>query len=277
MDNASNRFALFEPRTNYNAVAEVYDRARPSYPDELIDDVLAYAEAPAGARALEIGCGTGQATGSFAARGLELLGLEPAPALAEIARQRLSAHDRVKIVTEAFEAWHVEEPPFDLVYSATAFHWVPRRIRFIKAAQILRPGGTLAVFNAVADATSSALPDPVKRILRRDHDQVQAGEKWPFEKQFQESGSFGRIARRLYAVERSYDGAGLESLLRSLNRFRSLSDSEQGELAGIARAAVDAQGGDLSLKFRVKLIMARRVPDPPRWKSLYRRWLSRSK
>ncbi len=48
-------------RESFDQVAQLYDRARPDYPDALFADILAYAQLPADARILEIGCGSGQA------------------------------------------------------------------------------------------------------------------------------------------------------------------------------------------------------------------------
>ena len=51
-----------ELRRTFDAVADLYEAARPSYPNELFDDLVDLAELKPGARLLEIGCGTGKAT-----------------------------------------------------------------------------------------------------------------------------------------------------------------------------------------------------------------------
>ena len=51
-------------RETFDKDAERYDRARPRYPARMFDDLAAAGVAP-GARVLEIGCGTGQATASL--------------------------------------------------------------------------------------------------------------------------------------------------------------------------------------------------------------------
>ncbi len=50
-------------------MASTYETFRPGYPDELVDEVLAYAGRPL-RTALEIGAGTGKATRAFARRGI---------------------------------------------------------------------------------------------------------------------------------------------------------------------------------------------------------------
>jgi len=49
-------------RETFDTVAALYDRARPRYPSALFDDLADLAGIGSGARVLEIGPGTGQAT-----------------------------------------------------------------------------------------------------------------------------------------------------------------------------------------------------------------------
>ena len=56
----------------FEQVPELYDRARPVYPPDVFDDVVTLAGLGEGARVLEIGCGTGQATLPLAERGFEV-------------------------------------------------------------------------------------------------------------------------------------------------------------------------------------------------------------
>jgi SAM-dependent methyltransferase len=59
-------------RKTFDSAAGLYGRARPAYPDELIDDLVALAQLGRGARLLEIGCGTGIATRPLLERGFEV-------------------------------------------------------------------------------------------------------------------------------------------------------------------------------------------------------------
>ena len=51
----------------FNEVPELYDRVRPTYPDELFADLVAITGMDGHSSVLEVGCGTGQATRSLAA------------------------------------------------------------------------------------------------------------------------------------------------------------------------------------------------------------------
>ena len=60
------------------------------------------------------------------------------------------------MLASPFEDWPLEEETFELVVSATAFHWVDPAIRYRKSAQALRPAGSLALlWNAYDPGGSS--------------------------------------------------------------------------------------------------------------------------
>ncbi len=130
---------------SFNEVAALYDRARPGYPPELVEDLFRFTGLRAGDRVLEIGCGTGQITLPLVERGVRVIALEPGDALAALARKNLAGHPTTQVVESTFEAYRLPPTPFDLVISATAFHWLDPAVRVVKAAQALRPRGYLAV------------------------------------------------------------------------------------------------------------------------------------
>ena len=113
-----------ENRVLFDTVAELYDRARPTYPDALFDDIVALSRLAAGGRVLEIGCGTGQATRPMAERGYRITAVELGPNLAAVARRNLAAFPLVDVQVGAFEEWPLPPEPYDLVYSVSAFHWL---------------------------------------------------------------------------------------------------------------------------------------------------------
>ncbi|TDV51942.1 class I SAM-dependent methyltransferase [Actinophytocola oryzae] len=138
---------------SFDAVADVYDRVRPRYPAELYDDVAALTGAPPDASVLEVGCGSGQATRGLLARGWHVHAVEPGPAMAARARANLDAGFTVDVTR--FEDWDPAGRTFDLLFSATAYHWVAPEVRWKKAAAVLRPGASivLATNRTVAGAT----------------------------------------------------------------------------------------------------------------------------
>ena len=133
-------------KTTFNTAARLYEDVRPGYPEELISDVVDLSGIENHSRILEVGCGTGKATYSFAERGYELVCLDIGADLIAVARERLKEFPNVSFVTEAFEGWE-PEGTFNLIISATAFHWVDPKVRYIRASEALESEGFLAVFS----------------------------------------------------------------------------------------------------------------------------------
>jgi SAM-dependent methyltransferase len=149
-------------RAPFDRVAELYDRARPTYPSDLIDDVAAL-----GPRVLEIGPGTGQATRALAERGAEVTAVELGTSLAELARRNVP---QAKIVNADFERWEPERAEFDAVVAFTSFHWIDPTVKYAKAARLLRPEGALAV--AETEHVQVEGGDTIWAELQEDYDAV---------------------------------------------------------------------------------------------------------
>lgn len=137
-----------ELRRTFDTDAEGYAAFRPSYPDALFEDLVSQATLAPDASLLEIGPGTGQATKPLAARGYRITAVELGSSLAAVARRTLAAYPNVEILTGSFEDSPLPADAFDLIYSATAFHWIQEDIKFSKTHQLLKPAGRLAVIHA---------------------------------------------------------------------------------------------------------------------------------
>ena len=128
-------------RTTFEQVPELYDRARPSYPGEIFDDLVALAELREAARIVEIGCGTGQATIPLAERGYHITCVELGEQLAAVARRNLSRFPTVEVINANFETWQPPRADFDAVIAFTAFHWIDPALRYEKEARGDRQAG----------------------------------------------------------------------------------------------------------------------------------------
>jgi SAM-dependent methyltransferase len=126
-------------------MAAEYDRHRPAYPDELVDQACRVAGIGPGDRVLEVGCGTGQLTRSLLARGLHVTALEPGANLIALASQNLQGAGTTDFVHAKLEEASLPRGQFRAVFSASAFHWVDPEVSWRKVADALVAGGTLAL------------------------------------------------------------------------------------------------------------------------------------
>jgi ubiquinone/menaquinone biosynthesis C-methylase UbiE len=129
----------------FDGIAAEYDRHRPGYPDELVDQACQVAGIGSGDRVLEVGCGSGQLTRALLARGLHVTAVEPGKSLIALARQNLEGAGAVEFVNAPFEEAELPREHFQAVFCASAFHWVDPKVSWQKAADVLVPGGTLAL------------------------------------------------------------------------------------------------------------------------------------
>lgn len=134
-------------RRTFDTVADLYESARPVYPEQLYDDLVALAELAPGDRLLEVGCATGKATRPLLERGFSVVCVELGARLAAEARRNLAGLP-VEVHVGRFEDWVGEPEAFALVYAATAWSWIDPTIRYRKARELLRPGGHLAFWKA---------------------------------------------------------------------------------------------------------------------------------
>jgi len=160
----------------FDEVAAEYDRYRPAYPDELVDQACQVAGIGSGDQVLEVGCGTGQLTRSLLARGLHVTALEPGENLLALARQNL---DGVEFVHARFEDASLPRGRFQAVFSASAFHWVDPVVSWQRAADVLIPGGTLALIQycGLEEPRSKKDQDALLAAMERVAPEVAA--TWP--------------------------------------------------------------------------------------------------
>jgi ubiquinone/menaquinone biosynthesis C-methylase UbiE len=129
----------------FDEIAAEYDRRRPTYPDELVDQACQVAGIGSGNHVLDVGCGSGQLTRALVARGLHVTALEPGKSLLALARQNLAGAGEVEFVNAQFEDALLPREQFQAVFSASAFHWVDPKVSWQKTADVLVPGGTIAL------------------------------------------------------------------------------------------------------------------------------------
>ena len=160
---------MAEHDNTFDAVAPTYDAIRPTYPEAVFDTIESYLSSVAQhPHVLEVGVGTGQATLQMAAREWRVFGVEPGAQLASTARSRLAAHDLVTVTTATFEAVDAAEATFDLVASATAWHWVDPVLGYTKAHRVLNRDGAIALWwNAHVPDTTDPRWEPVRTAYER--------------------------------------------------------------------------------------------------------------
>jgi len=257
-----------ERRLAFAEVAALYDQARPSYPQELVADVIALAPLEGARRALEVGAGTGKATVLFAQHDLSVLALEPSVEMARIADRNCAAYPNVVIERIDFERWRPHEAPFPLLYSAQAWHWVSAETRYRKARSVLQTGGLLAVFWNRPDWERCALRAEIDAVYTRAAPGLAAAspmrpgcsgspDAWSeWGREIDSAAGFARPEVRSYRWDWQYTSEQYARLLRTHSDHIVLDPSQQEALYEGVRAVIDAAGGVLALTYVTWLCVA---------------------
>jgi SAM-dependent methyltransferase len=255
-------------RETFDEDAERYDRIRPGYPARMFDD-LAAAGVPRGARVLEIGCGTGQATVPLAERGYDIVAVELGARLAAVARRNLAGFDSVRVVTAAFEDWPLPAEPFDVVFCATAFHWVDPAVRVTKSADAVRPGGvlaTVATHHIAGGSWTEAFHGEIQRRYEQFDPATPPGLRRVFaqdiprdDAELTRSGRFGPAIFHRYEWEAAYSTAEYLDLLLTYSGHRALPEPRRTGLLTAIAQLIDDHGGRVVKRYLTELRVARRT------------------
>jgi SAM-dependent methyltransferase len=159
----SDRAFTVRQRLAFGTVAELYDRARPPYPEAAIDELVAHAGLTTGDVVLEVGAGTGTATRQLAQRGLDVVAVEPSAEMAAVGARSCAGYEAVRFVGAEFERW-TPQRRFPALVCANAWHWIDADTRYALAAAAIEPGGTLACMWTLPDWSRCALRDELRAV-----------------------------------------------------------------------------------------------------------------
>ncbi|OKI99818.1 methyltransferase [Streptomyces sp. CB01249] len=149
---------------SFDRAAAQYAAARPSYPDALFDAVEDIAGRPLrGARALDVGAGTGIATRRLLDRGARVVAVEPGPGMAAQLRRDLPD---APLVQGDGNRLPFATASADLITYAQSWHWTDPARAGAEARRVLRPGGALALWWNVTDNTVPWLAAQEERLVR---------------------------------------------------------------------------------------------------------------
>ena len=250
---------------SFGSDAERYDRARPRYPDPMVERIVAASPGP---DVLDVGCGTGIEARQFQAAGCMVLGVEPDARMADFARRT-----GVEVEVATFETWESAGRAFDAVIAGTAWHWVDPVAGAAKAAQVLRPGGRLAPFHHVFQS-----PPEVMEALAKVYRRVVPDSPFNLSSQLTRSALdayqplFAKIADGIREVggfsdpeqwrfdwEQSYTRDAWLDQMPTHGALTQLPSDKLAEVLEGVGAAIDAIGGSFTMHYATVAVTAART------------------
>ena len=256
------------------AYGEMFDRAlltyeamRPGYPAAVYNDIFRYRPIDGTSRVVEVGIGTGQATLPVLETGCTLTAVEYGANLADVCREKFRAYPRFSVAVSKFEDFVCPADTVDLVFSATAFHWIDEAIGYPKVLRMLKRGGAFARF---ANHPFPAKDDPqlfeaLQRVYQTYRSDTYAPPvEYPAEKAkrcalLAEQYGFCDVTYKIYSRTRTLTSAAYVALLNTYSDNLAMEPPVRRSFFAEIQAVIDAHGGEITIFDTIDLQLARKL------------------
>lgn len=263
-------------RVIFDEIVENYDRIRPEYPKELFNDIFQCCKFTQGQKAIEIGAGTGKATTPFLKAGYEIDAVEIGSNMTDFLRKRFGIYKGFHVVHSSFEDVVLQENSYDLIYAASAFHWVDADVGCPKALRMLKDGGVIALFryNALANE-GDELYDEIQTVYEKYYDSYYISNTRPVKKsradflkkseiyrsyRFEDLEEYGfkDIVMKFYDGAKIYNAEEYIILLETMSDHKSLPENNRKALYAGVKDAIIKHGGKYMVNYIFQLYMGRK-------------------
>lgn len=263
-------------RSLFGASAKVYSDGRPGYPSEVFEFLSESCGLGVGCRVLEIGPGTGQATGPMLDAGADVLAVEIGEELGRLLLSRYGDR-RLRVVLGDFETVELPTEPVDLVVAATSFHWVTADRGLARVADLLRPGGSVVLWgNHFGDpAREDPFRQALQPILRRHAPQLADNPDnggagigaHPYAldvdarvSEIENTDLFGPVSHELINWTATHTPKQVRLFFASLSHWMALPDAVRNDLLDdIERLVVERFGGVVQRPYLTAIYTAQRL------------------
>jgi SAM-dependent methyltransferase len=150
--------ANVDPTQRFSGLAELYARYRPDYPVAAVDYVVGRCCLNQGTLLVDVGCGTGISARLFAARGIQVIGVEPNSDMRRGAGSEAPPPGPPEPIYQGgtAEATGIEDRTANAVLAAQAFHWFNAARALNEFHRILVPEGWVVLMWNERDETDAA-------------------------------------------------------------------------------------------------------------------------
>jgi SAM-dependent methyltransferase len=255
-----------EERFTFNEVADIYDKYRPQYVPALFETLIDYANIDGESHALEVGIGTGQATRPILETGCQVTAIELGDKLADYSRNKFSQYSNLDIKNIPFEEYEGDQDSFDLIYSATAFHWIPVGLGFPKLFNLLKPGGAIALFwnrpfvgkendpvhHAIQQIYTDLRPDSSRKVLQHETKRYEGTISNIL------NYGFTDLEFRLLHNERQFNAEEYVALLQTYSDHAMLPTNVKRKFEKNIKEVIIAHGNELRVYDTIEFYLARK-------------------
>jgi SAM-dependent methyltransferase len=252
-------FELNTPAQAFAGVAEVYERARPSYPAEAVAWIVERCGLGPGAVVCDVAAGTGKFTRLLVPTGARVIAVEPVP---EMRGQLEAAVAGVVALAGAAESLPLDDASVDCITVAQAFHWFDYGRALPELGRAIRPGGRLALIWNVRD-DRDPLAAAVEEVIAPFVPPEQGVER-PWREPLEAFAAFGEIEHRGFPFEQLLDADGLVERIASISWIARLDDDTRRGVLERIRKLGNARGAPFSFPYITETFVCERLPQERR-------------
>jgi ubiquinone/menaquinone biosynthesis C-methylase UbiE len=254
----------------FDTVASTYEKFRPGYVKELYQTLFDYISINENSNVVEVGSGSGQATAPILATGCKLTAVEYGEHFSELLKDKFKEYQRFSVITGKFEDTIFEENVYDLVFSATAFHWVPEKIGYEKVFSMLKKGGVFARFanHPQPNKGNFQLSQEIDEIYDKYYNKYYNIERKKISEYTEEQAKeiamiankygFADIRYELFYRERVFSAKEYIELLGTYSDHIAIEENIRKEFFAKIEEAINKYGGIITIYDTIDLQLARK-------------------
>lgn len=226
---------------SFEEVAEIYERARPSYPPDAVAWFAERLGLHAGRTVLDLGAGTGKLTRALVETGAHVIAVEPGDAMRAVLERALPD---VEARRGSAESIPLPDDAVDAITVGQAFHWFRHGEAIPEMHRVLRPDGGVGLIWNARDNLPEEIVELVERFVPPDRP---GPEDWP--RLLEESGLFGPLEERTFPFSQRLDADGLAERMCSISFVAAAPPEERRRVAEELRAIVARLGGTVDFSY----------------------------
>lgn len=252
----------------FKDVISDYEIARPGYPDELFNDIVQFSMLKNDANILEIGSGPGQATDFFVRNNYPITGLEIEEKQVHYLLEKYSEYNNFKSICSSFEDYECKEESYDLICSATAFHWIRPEVGYPKAYNLLKEDGAIAVFWHMASVVEPktemliGIQNIYRKIAPEFDDYLSLVEAEELHNirftEIQTNNLFTKPVSKIYRWDDEYTTERYLKFINSISDFHELNKDKQKAILETVADYINSNNGKIVVPQEVRLYMAKK-------------------